>query len=103
MDILLQECFEYATCKFYRITTNYLTNIYGILLNYASSHVIVLTERGLMKIPQQEILTMRPDNGEKLLFCDEDYIDLLEKCGIHKRVEEYPDTKEDDCNGKENI
>lgn len=103
MDILLQECFEYATCKFYRITTNYLTNIYGILLNYAPSHVVVLTQCGLMKIPQQEILTMCPDSGDNLLFCNKDYVSLLEKCGIHKRGGEEPDTKEDDCNGKENI
>ena len=103
MDILMQECFEYATCRFYRITTNYLTNVYGILLNYTGSHVTLLTEGGLIKMPQQEILTMRPSNGDCLLIQNEAYIDLLEKCGVHKRVEECPDMKEDDSNGQENI
>lgn len=99
MDNLIQECFEYATCRFYRVTTNYLVNIYGILLHYASSHVTILTEGGLMKIPQQEILTMRPDTGNHPPFRNEDYINLLEKCGVHKRVEEHYDIKEDNCNG----
>lgn len=91
MDILLQDCLEYATCKFYRITTTWLSNVYGILLHYSSSDVTLLTEKGLVKMPQSEILTMRPSNGSDLSVQDKDYIKLLEKCGIQKIAEEYPE------------
>lgn len=104
MDILLQKCFEYATCKFYRVTTTYLTNVYGILLHYSGSHILLLTEKGLLQMPQEEIMVIRPDSAYGLLFKDEEYLHLLKECGIDKLIiNKDSDSKEDTQNGKENL
>ena len=79
---IYQRLFEYASLKFYRIEDKYHRIVYGILLNYSSTSVILLIESGILHIPTSEIVKMYPFNPKEMSFQDEEYKQILHDLGI---------------------
>ena len=76
---------EYVCNKYYAIQYNhagYKSTIKGLLLNYYSGNVVLLSEDGIYHLKYQDIIFMKPVNTPSLNKFNPEYREVLKKLQV---------------------